>query len=148
MSAEARKYREDLDATPWDMPRQIAGLKISTVNKFIKLLHTDPEILPGVPTNEQLVIQIDQSNRPFRFERALSPGERTGFLEMWRLTYVRETMTRLETDDLQALNAEARTELYDPELLASRLDDVRFIVSTAGQALAARRYQVEEQAIE
>lgn len=105
---------------------------MSNVENFLELLATDPEQLPGVPSNQQ-IIEDDEELKKSNFTD-LTPLVRSGYLEMWRFNHVREQIGALSKVALDALHDEAYSELQNPDVPERRADQVRFILNAVNSA--------------
>lgn len=101
--------------------------------QFRELLHTNPEIFPGVPSNEEIM----QANK---LERLPTDAERQGFLEMWRYEYVKEVIGQLSPGDLEQLIVDARERTEQLRQYQREAAELDWILWTARSSKLARNY--------
>jgi hypothetical protein len=107
-----------------------------STERYIEMLHVDPETFPDVPTNED-IIRGDATLESL--QRPLTDKERTGFLEMWRTSKVREEIASATDDDLEQIVDECGSVLEELTGVEREIFDRRLIMSEAQNILARRR---------
>lgn len=117
---------------------------MSYVEEFVELLHTDPETLEGVPSNEE-IIAANESVLKGRQPQEISDAVRSGFLQMWQMGYVRDTILGLSFEESDYLVEVVREEMADKTLSERRAFDVRFIFQAAQSAKNNHRKDVYRQ---
>ncbi|HVX24372.1 MAG TPA: hypothetical protein VG992_03475 [Candidatus Saccharimonadales bacterium] len=114
----------------------LPGSQKSPLETVIAMLHTDPETIPGVPTNEE-IIEAHQDQKKLGMT-SLSAGERQGFLEMWRFGQVRDYIVDLDTASLTSIVQDSSVELESIDPTDSRVRDLRFVYGAARETEALR----------
>lgn len=117
---------------------------MSELARIVSFMHADPETLPGVPSNPEIIQQIIDANKPLKVEMDdLTEGERRGFLQMWQTGFVRDAIMTRDSDSLNEVYSDSAWELENPDITARRLQDLRFINPIARNEIAYR--EVKEQ---
>jgi hypothetical protein len=98
---------------------------------FLGLMQADPETLPGVPTNQQIIEEDDELRGKVD---DLTPAVRSGYLQMWQMTYVREQIQNQTAEELALLHDEVYQELCSPDLLERRSWPLRFVLNAVNSA--------------
>lgn len=107
---------------------------MALTEQYVRLLHTDPETLEGAPTNQEIIDRDADLRRDLR--RPITSAERQGFLEMWHLGFIRESMGFLGVDQLNDLKADIAKELWDIPHLPGEIDDLRLLGGIAATVVA------------
>ncbi len=106
---------------------------------YLAMYRADPETLPGAPSNEAIIAkypELQKSNKP------LTSGERLGFLEMWQLAEVPETILGLDDHSLASLTDSAGKELAAIVSTERRIADLRRIHTAARNELSRRSHNI------
>lgn len=101
---------------------------------LITALHTDPELFVDVPSDTQIIEGNPELKKSGR--QTLTPGERQGFLEMWRVSKVQAMVADLEVDELQEIVTEYEEQADEFRAIESRIFDMRFLANAARSRLS------------
>lgn len=112
----------------------------TTTEALLSMLHTDPETIAGVPSDLEIIESNPDLKKSGR--QSLTPGERQGFLEMWRMGAVQAQIGNLPTDELEAVVAEYDAQAEEFRAQEAHIFDMRFLANAARNRLSQASQQV------
>src|SRR5688572_10268480 len=92
---------------------------MTSPDRLIEIMHADPAALVGAPTNDELMESHSL--------RAVSEEVRSGFLQMWKVDFVREKISKSGYAEVNDLYAAVTDELVTLEEVEQRIRDLRFL---------------------
>ena len=100
---------------------------------LVTMLHTDPEVFEDVPSDSEIIESNPDLKKSGR--ESLTPGERQGFLEMWRMGRFQTEIATMSPADLEQVVTDYDTQADEFRALQERIFDIRFIANAARSQL-------------
>ena len=91
------------------------------------------EVFEDVPSDSEIIESNPDLKKSGR--ESLTPGERQGFLEMWRMGRVQTEIATMSPADLEQVVTDYDTQADEFRALQERIFDIRFIANAARSQL-------------